>query len=327
MKSAAIRIGTLGLLFGVLGVTGCEKAPLCTEEQAENRDTADCSNEVELVTYTADKSDSVTLSQAWRSGRHVHLEGDVREVIVQEGEDDAVTVTYRAQVDLADGRSESFVLDVMDNLEVDFERRGETLRFEVSHPNTNANLGATAVVALPPDFDGRLSIQKYGAPGNVTVRHLGRAIGLDIDMEHPDAELVIEDTGAVREARLNAAGSIETAAFSSNRLERVAINSEEGDIVTAFDVVPRSHATLLTGKIKGSSIKGTGGNLTVTLPEDSDFTLATYTKNRARFDGVSDCSLYEIASDIRKLVCGYGDVDGLLTFKLTSSQDITVRIR
>lgn len=327
MKSAANRIGSLGLLFGVLVATGCEKAPLCTEEQAENRDTADCSNEIELVTYTADRDDSVTLSQAWRSGRNVHLEGEVREVIVEAGEEDEVTVTYRAQVDLADGRSESFVLDAMDNLEVDFERRGETLRFDVSHPNTSANLGATVIVALPPDFDGRFSIQKYGAPGNVIVRHLGQAVGLDVDMEHPDAELVIEDTGAVRDARLNAAGSIETAAFTSNRLERVAINSEEGDIVTAFGVIPRSHATLLTGKIQGSSIKGTGGNLTVNLPDDSDFTLATYTKNRARFDGVSECNLYEIASDIRKLVCGDGDVDGLLTFKLTSSQDITVRVR
>lgn len=312
---------------GLVTALGCGESPPCTDEQAETRDTAECSNDVELVTYTADEEEEAALTEPWRSGDDVRLEGAVRELTVVEGEADEVVITYRAQADLADGRSESFVRDQFDELEVEFERRGETLRVNVAHPGTSVELGAVVTLALPPDFDGALEIQKYGAPGNVTIEHLGRARVLDVDMEQPDSDLRVEHTGALRRVRLNAAGSVDTVPFEDVNLEQVVINSEEGDIVTAFDVVPESHATLLTGKIKGESIKDTGGNIRVGLPADGDFTAATYTKDQARFEGLASCDRFEIADDIQKLVCGSGDRDAMLTFKITSSGNITVQGR
>lgn len=326
MKRRMNRLSSVAWV-GVVTALGCSDSPPCTDEQAETRDTAECTNEVELVTYTAKADDAVTLTEAWESGDDVRLEGAVREITVVEGESAEVVITYRAQADLADGRSESFVRDRFDELEVEFERRGETLRLDVTHPRTSVELGAVVTLALPPDFDGDLSIQKYGAPGNVTIEHLGRARVLDVDMEQPDSDLLVEDNGSLRRVRLNAAGSVETVAFDDANLEQVVINSEEGDIVTAFDVVPESHATLLTGKIQGDSVKDTGGNIRVGLPVSGDFTAATFTKDQARFEDLSSCDRFEIADDIQKLVCGSGDRDEMLTFEITSSSNITVQGR
>jgi hypothetical protein len=329
MKSAVDCLRTTALVAAIVGSgVACTEAPPCTEEQAENGDTEDCSDTVDLVTYIADSDESVTLRQPWSSGDSLHLEGAIREVTVVEGSaDDEVEITYRAAADLADGRSEAFVLDTFEQLDVEFRARGETLRLAAAHPSTSVELGAALVVALPLEFDGEFLIQKFGAPGNVTIEYLGQATSLDVDMEAPDSDLLVEDTGEVRLARLNVAGSVETVAFTNEDLEQVVINSEEGDIVTGFDVVPRSHATLLTGKIKDDSIKDTGGNINVRLPEDGNFTAATYTKDQARFEGTSGCDRTEIARDIQKLVCGSGDVDGKLTFQLTSSGNITVQVR
>jgi hypothetical protein len=83
----------------------------------------------------------------------------------------------------------------------------------------------------------------------------------------------------------------------------------------------------LTGKIQGDSIKDTGGNIRVGLPTSGDFTAATYTKDQARFEDLSGCDRFEIADDIQKLVCGSGDRDEMLTFKITSSGNITVQGR
>lgn len=328
MNSAVHYLRATALITAAISSgVACTEAPPCTEEQSESGDTADCSDTTELVTYVADPDDIATVTQPWRSGESVHLEGAIREVTVVEGADDEVEVRYRAAADLADGRSEAFILDTFDQLDVRFRIRGETLRLDATHPGTSVELGALLVVALPADFDGELLIQKYGAPGNVTIEHLGRATGLDVDMEAPDSDLLVQDTGEVRLARLNVAGSIETVPFVSEALEQVVINSEEGDIVTGFDVVPRSHATLLTGKIKGDSIRDTGGDIRVQVPRDGDFTAATYTKDRARFEGASECERVELAHDIQRLVCGSGDVDGKLTFKFTSSGNITVQVR
>jgi hypothetical protein len=109
-------------------------------------------------------------------------------------------------------------------------------------------------------------------------------------------------------------------------LEQVVINSEDGDVVTGFDVVPREHARIITGKLEDGNLKDTGGNIRVSVPADGDFSLATYTKNRARFTGASGCARTEIADDIQTLDCGDGDVDGLLTFSIKSSSNIDIDV-
>lgn len=310
----------------LLASTACGESRPCSEEEVENRDTVDCSSDVELVTYTASSDDAVTVTQRWDSGTALHLEGAVREVTVVEGEGEEISITYRAQVELAEGRPESFVRETMDRLDVSFEARGDELVFEATHPETKAELGAIVTVAIPTDFDGALSIQKYIAPGDVVIEFLGEARGLDVDMEAIGYELLVQDSGALRTVRLNAAGNIETIDFDDADLEQVVINSEEGNVVTGFDVVPKEHARIITGKIKDGKLKDTGGNVRVSVPVDGDFSLATYTKNRARFSGEGDCARVEIAHDIQTLDCGEGDVDGLLTFSIKSGSNIDVDV-
>lgn len=307
--------------------TACAPSRACTKEEAENGDTVDCSSDVELVTYTAGSDDTVTLTQAWESGIALELEGAVRELTVVAGESDDVEITYRAQVELADGRPESFVRNTMDALDVSFEKRGDVLRFDADHPDTNAELGAIVSVALPKAFDAKLLVQKYGAPGDVAIEFLGKARALDVDMEADGAELLVQDTGSLSMVRLNASGNIETAAFDGSELEQVVINSERGHIVTAFDRIPQSHATLITGKLEDGELKDTGGDIQLQLPADGDFSLATYTKGKARFTGVAACEQTRIAYDIQTLDCGSGDVDDLLTFLVQAGGDIDVELR
>ncbi len=306
--------------------SACGESRPCTEEEVENRDTLDCSSDVELVTYTASSEDTVTVSQAWASGQALRLDGAIREVNVVEADGDDVEITYRAQVELADGRPESFVRETMGHLDVSFETRGETLVFEATHPGTKAELGAIVTVAIPSDFDAELTIQKYLAPGDVVIDFLGRARELDVDMEAIGAELLVQDAGALRRVRLNASGNVETVAFDDSRLEQVVINSEEGNIVTGFEVVPRDHARIITGKIDDGQLKDTGGNVRVSVPADGDFTLATYTKKQARFTGASRCTRTVIADDIQRLDCGDGDVDDMLTFSIKSGRNIDVDV-
>lgn len=307
--------------------TACGPSRACTKEEAENGDTLDCSSDVELVTYTAGSDDTVTLSQTWESGVALELEGAVRELTIVEGDSDDVEITYRAQAELADGRPESFVRNTMDALEVSFEKRGDVLRFQADHPSSNAALGAIVSVALPRDFDADLVVQKYDAPGDVAIEFVGQARSLDVDMESDGAELLVQDTGALTMVRLNASGNVETAAFASRELEQVVINSERGHIVTTFDRIPRSHATLITGKLDDGVLKDTGGDVELRLPADGDFSLASYTKNKARFMGADACEQTRIAYDIHTLDCGSGDVDGLLTFLVQSGGDIDVELR
>lgn len=304
----------------------CGESRPCTEEEVENRDTADCSSDVELVTYTASSEDTVTVTQKWQAGKSLHIEGAVREVTVFEGDSREVAISYRAQVELADGRPESFVRETMQHLDVSFEARGDRLTFEATHPGTKAELGAIVSIAIPPDFDGDLSIQKYIAPGDVVIEFLGEARSLDVDMEAIGFDLSVQHPGALRTARLNAAGNIDTVDFDHKALERVVINSEEGNIVTGFDVVPSDHARVITGKLKDGKLRDTGGNIRVSVPADGDFSLATYTKNRARFTGAGDCVRREVAYDIQTLNCGEGDADDLLTFALKSSRNIDVDV-
>jgi hypothetical protein len=306
--------------------TACGESRPCTEEEAENRDTVDCSSEVELETYTANSEDTVTVTQRWDSGKSLHLEGAIRELNVVEGDGNEVEITYRAQVELADGRPQSFVRETMDQLEVNFETRGDDLVFEATHPGTKAELGAIVTVAIPMEFDAELSIQKFIAPGDVAIEYLGQARGLDVDMEAIGFDLSVQDSGALRTVRLNAAGNIDTVNFGDPKLEQVVINSEDGNVVTGFDVVPREHARIITGKLEDGNLKDTGGNIRVSVPADGDFSLATYTKNRARFTGASGCARTEIADDIQTLDCGDGDVDGLLTFSIKSSSNIDIDV-
>lgn len=314
------------LAVALTALSGCEKSRPCTEEEVENQDTADCSNEVELVTYTARREDTVTVTEKWSSGKALRLEGDVREVTVVEADGNEVEITYRAQVDLAAGRPESFVRDTMEHLEVSFEAHGNELRFHAGHPNTRADLGALVSVAIPSDFNAELSIQKYLSPGDVVIEFLGKARALDVDMEAIGYDLLVQDAGALRRVRLNASGNVETVNFDSPNLQQVVINSEEGNILTGFDVVPREHARIVTGKLKDGKLKDTGGNIRVSVPADGDFALATYTKNRARFSGAGHCQRKVIAHDIQTLECNDGDIDGLLTFSLKSSGNIDVDV-
>lgn len=307
--------------------TACGPSRACTKEEAENGDTLECSSDVELVTYTAGSDDTVTLSQAWESGVSLELEGAVRELTVVQGDSNDVEITYRAQVELADGRPESFVQNTMAALEVSFEKRGEVLRLESDHPDTKAELGAIVSVALPKAFDAKLTVQKYGAPGDVAIEFLGKARALDVDMEADGAELLVQDTGSLSMVRLNASGNVETAAFGSSNLEQVVINSERGHIVTAFDRIPLSHATLITGKLDDGQLKDTGGDIELQLPADGDFSLATYTKGKARFMDVAACEQTDVAYDIVTLDCGSGDVDDLLTFLVQAGGDIDVELR
>lgn len=330
MKSLATRLpatwSTYAVPAALLLAAACGESRPCTDEEVENRDTVDCSSEVELVTYTASSDDTVTVNQKWESGMSLHLEGAVREVTVSEGDGDEVEITYRAQVELADGRPESFVRETMDRLEVSFESRGDEIVFEATHPDTKAELGAIVSVVIPADFDGDLTIQKYISPGDVVIESLGKARHLDVDMEAIGFDLLVQDAGELRTVRLNAAGNVETVDFGDADLERVVINSEEGDIVTGFDVVPSDHARIITGKLSDGKLKDTGGNIRVSVPANGDFSLATYTKNRARFTGAGDCARTAVADDIQTLDCGDGDVDGLLTFAIKSSSNIDIDV-
>lgn len=332
MKLLASRLSVLrspypyALPVLVVLSTACGESRPCTEEEVENGDTVDCSSEVELVTYTASSEDTATVRQNWSSGRSLRLEGAVREVTVEEGDGDQVEITYRAQVELADGRPERFVRETMDHLEVSFETRGEDLVFEATHPDTKAELGAIVSVAIPTNFDGELAIQKYIAPGDVVIEFLGEARALDVDMEAIGSELLVQDAGALRTVRLNVAGNVETVNFADDSLQQVVINSEEGNIVTGFDVVPREHARIISGKLKDGKLKDTGGNVRVAVPSRGDFTMAAYSKNTTRFTGAGDCVRTEIADDIRTLECGDGDIDEMLTFSIKSSRNIDIDV-
>lgn len=319
-----VLLASCSVLLGT--VAGCGESRPCTEEEMESGNTLDCTADMALVTYTARSEATATLSKMWRSGLSLRLEGAVRELTVVEGPPDRVELTYRAQVDLAEGRSESFVQATMDELEVDFEERGDVLRFEVGRADSKARLGAIVSVGIPKDFDGDLVVQKLDTPGDVFIDFLGMTRELDVDMEAPDSTLSVQDTRHLQLVRLNAAGSVETSAFAGSKLEQVVINSEAGDIVTAFDVVPRSHATLLTGRIDGDKIKDTGGNIEVGVPKDGNFTLATYTNDEARFFGAAGCRRVKISRAVEKLVCGSGDEDGMLTFEVKSSQNVTIEL-
>ena len=248
-------------------------------------------------------------------------------VIDRGADDDEIVVTYRAEVELLPERPQSFVQDVMDELVVVMRQRGNTLVVDVSHPGTSAALGAHLDVRLPESFDGDLEIQKWGAPGDVVVEFLAEGRLLDVDMEAPSANLLVNHTGDLRRARLNAAGDVKTVPFTSSRLELVAINSERGEIDTAFEEIPLSHAKLVTGHLDGSRVRDTGEGIYVALPRDGDFSLATYTKRNARFVGAGACDTTNISSDIRLLMCGDGDPDGLLTFELVSSDEVEVELR
>lgn len=315
-------------LLPLLLLASCTQTPVCTEDEVEAGNTDDCSVESELQTYTASGADVGTLSEKWGSGVGLRLEGDVREVVIDRGaDDDEIVVTYRAEVELLPERPQSFVQDVMDELVVVMRQRGNTLVVDVSHPDTSAALGAHLDVRLPESFDGDLEIQKWGAPGDVVVEFLAEGRLLDVDMEAPSANLLVNHTGDLRRARLNAAGDVKTAPFTSSRLELVAINSERGEIDTAFEEIPLSHAKLVTGHLDGSRVRDTGEGIYVTLPRDSDFSLATYTERNARFVGAGACDATNISSDVRLLMCGDGDPDGLLTFELVSSDEVEVELR
>ena len=321
-------------LLPLLLLASCTQTPVCTEDEVEAGNTDDCSVESELQTYTASGADVGTLSEKWGSGVGLRLEGDVREVVIDRGaDDDEIVVTYRAEVELLPERPQSFVQDVMDELVVVMRQRGNTLVVDVSHPGTSAALGAHLDVRLPESFDGDLEIQKWGAPGDVVVEFLAEGRLLDVDMEAPsipNAAAPTDDTaspGDLRRARLNAAGDVKTVPFTSSRLELVAINSERGEIDTAFEEIPLSHAKLVTGHLDGSRVRDTGEGIYVALPRDGDFSLATYTKRNARFVGAGACDTTNISSDIRLLMCGDGDPDGLLTFELVSSDEVEVELR
>jgi len=318
----------LCLMLGLV-LVGCVESRACTEEEVEAGDTDDCSVQVELVHYSASRADAVTLSEEWQEGMDLRLEGAVREVVIDRGaRDDEVVITYRAEVELLEGRPTAFVEEVMGELVVRMQQRGESLVVDASHPGTTAALGALLEVSLPEAFDGDLVVQKGGMPGDVVVEFIGEANLLDIDMELPSANLLINDTGRLRRARLNVAGDIETAAFSGSRLEHVVINSEEGNIDTAFDVVPLSHARLVTGKLDGRRLKETGGGIELALPRSGNFTLATTADRGVRFSGTTNaCTVDEVSRDVRLLTCGRGDVDDLLTFDVVSSDDVDVELR
>jgi hypothetical protein len=301
----------------LLALGACTLSTACVQRECtdEEREAAgadandDCVRLVALHTFTSDDPEERTTE--WSSGTDIKIGGLVRSVSIVKGDEASLSVTYSAQVDLAEDREASVVKKTMSHLKTSLTQKDGFIEVSASREDTDSNLGAAIVVHLPAEFDSNLIIDKTTSmPGDVALKFLGDTNQLVVDMNALGADLSITDAGALRRATLNTRGDIEiSSSFAS--LDSAAIHTSHGDITARFSVVPEGHVKVFADF----------GELGVALPALGKFNLRAEAEQGVSTGNPPEhCKSNSVPSP--KLVqCDGGDPDGL-TFELRASQEI-----
>ncbi len=309
----------VGVLVAGLASACAERE--CTQEErleAGAEDDDQCRRIVPLRTFKADPSDAVRRERRMDPGQDLRIEGDVRsiEIIAGDSEDELV-VTFLAEVELADGRSQEVARATMEDLETSLSRSGNTVMVRADRGESRARLGAQVTLELPTEFSGKLWIEKFsGRTGDVEIDYLARARELDIDIESI-GDVKLSHTGDLRRVLVNTEGDIDTTAFRSPELDIVYLYSEFGDISTGFDRSPSDHVWLQTDF----------GDIRVDVPADDDFILLAEGSSGVQLVDVhDDCTADNSDADRKSLICNAGDDEGI-TFNVRADGAVRVRAR
>jgi Putative adhesin len=294
--------------------TGCVKRD-CTDDErnaagADSND--DCTKFVPLHTFTASKAEEK--SAEWSSGTDLKVRGDVRSVQIVKGDvDDAVVVSYKAQVDLAEDRTKDVVEQTMEHLKPSLTRNGDTIEVSANRGDIHANLGAAVVISLPPGFDSDIVINKATAlPGDVLLKYLGNTRQLNVDMDALGADLSIADVDAVRLATINTRGDIDINGVFT-QLDKAVLHTSHGDIEARFGSAPQGHVKIVADF----------GEIVIRLPADGAFSLRGDAEQGVSLGKTPKACQTDSDSSGSLLQCNGGDPDGL-TFDLKASQEIAL---
>lgn len=293
----------------------------CTQEErleAGAEDDDQCRRIVPLRTFTADRGEAVRRERRMEAGQNLRIEGDVRTIQIVAGDsEDELVVTFLAQVELADGRSDEVARATMQDLETSLSRSGSTVVVRADRGESRARLGAQVTVELPTEFDGKLWIEKFaGRTGDVEIDYLARARELDIDIESI-GDVKLSHTGDLRRVLINTEGDIDTTAFRSPELDIVYLYSEFGNIATSFGRTPSDHVWLQTDF----------GDIRVDVPADDDFILLAEGSSGVQLADVhEDCTADDSDVNRKSLICNAGDAEGI-TYNVRADGSVRVRTR
>lgn len=217
----ALSLGLVGSAFALLAATGCT-----IKSDDKFVGTPD--------TYTA----------RYRSGGSVSVSSVNGPVTVGHGSDGVVTATYTPFVLLAYDTSEEDARTELEKLLKDFQADtpapGSVTIGDSRASGASTMLGATIDVALPPEFDGPLSV--YVKNGSLNTSFVGAASAVDFRSDN---------------------GSIEVTVGASART--VNVNTKNGSLSAELSGVPADS--------KGGSFVTGNGDITLHLPGRAKFSI------------------------------------------------------
>ncbi len=312
------KLLTTGLLVGLAygGAMGCA-ARDCNDAERDEVDADDddtCTKIEGLKTFTDEAKQD--LAEDWEAGDDLLINGDSRELKIVRGDSDTeVEVSFRAQVDLAEGRSDKEVIATMENLTNDVSKSSGRITVSSDRGDSESNLGSIAVVSIPADFDGAIKVDLGGdLPGFANLEFTGDATELEIDRDS-GGDVDVEDASKLTSVVINNKGKIAIdSPFTSDDLEQVAMKSGIGKIIAVFEKVPSKSARLVTDF----------GDIEVGLPSSGDYTMQVQATEGVNLRGEpSSCEVDDDDDQAQSMTCGAGS-DGV-TFQIDADGEALIR--
>jgi hypothetical protein len=304
----------LGLLVGLNACAARE----CTDEERHEVDADDdakCTKIEGFKTFTDETKEVKT--EAWEAGDDLLINGHVKKIDVVEGSGDEVKVSYQAQVDLAQSRSDEDVLATMENLTNSLEKSGSTIRVSADRGDSESNLGALVRVELPSGFDGNITIKKGSSlVGDVDLDFVGAAKEVELDLDSL-GDVRIQTALGLEVTKINCNGDILTGSFDAENFVSAVLHTEIGDIETSF-AKPPSHSAIIQADF---------GDIDITLPDEGDYTMQVTAEDGVSVSGLPGaCELNNEDEQAQSLTCNAGDADRV-TFTIESDGEAVIGFR
>ncbi|MEZ4225663.1 MAG: hypothetical protein R3B13_32225 [Polyangiaceae bacterium] len=240
------------LAVGLFAQLGCELA--CTEN--ENSQGGICV----AKSLTRFKGEPKQQAIPWSPGQGVQIDGVNGDIEVLKGESADVVVSFYPFSYRARDSSEAAHKEIVENLAVT-ATAGDPIQISSQRDGGSDALGARIVVALPPAFDGALSVKNAGDspinPGNVRIVFVGASTSVTLQ-NGGIGSCTLDGGPALRQTQVRCGGRAEVSGVHDDvDVETTSLETGTAIRVSLGSVGPNA---------KGGTIKSRDGHVEVTLP-------------------------------------------------------------
>ncbi len=287
-------------LFSNVALFGCELQ--CTEN--ENSQGGTCV----AKSLKRFKGEPQVKSVPWSAGESVEVQGVHGDIVVLEGTGNEVVVTFEPFSYRAHDSGDAARQEMSENLVLSVEMDAG-VSIVTARDGGNDGLGARIVVALPPSFDGHLSVENAGAssinPGNLDVQFVGAS---------PKVSLLNEGTGS---CDLSGGASVTTTDVVCGGAAQVRGVADDVSITTMGLETGTAIVLELSAigpNATGGKVVSRDGSIEVTFPVTGAYSVVASSPTQGEVEfGTPPSSCNVAASSPWTLSCGSGGASYTLT--------------